>query len=193
MNREHPSTLTAHSSPASAWPLRLQAIDMNLRARAARPGLAHLPEIVLGAASQNPLARQIAKLEPRLLGFVVVRVNGRPQALSRDAPALVDELPVELDRVALVVVAERPVAEHFEERVMVRVAAHRFEVVVLAGNPEALLAVDDAGSGGRADTEEIILERDHPGVGEEQRRVALGDQRRRGHDLMAAFLEKIEE
>src|SRR5713101_6659138 len=103
---------------------------MNLRARAAWPGLAHLPEIVLRAASQNSFARQKAQIEPCLLRFVVVLIDRRPQSVGVDAPDFGYQLPVEFDRLALVAVAERPVAEHLEERVMVRIAPDRFEVVV---------------------------------------------------------------
>src|SRR3984893_7869503 len=88
----------------------LAAIDMNLRARAAWPALAHLPEIVLRAAAQDSFARQKAQIEPCLLRFVVVLVDGRPQSVCVDTPDFGDQLPVEFDRFALVVVAERPVA-----------------------------------------------------------------------------------
>jgi len=81
---------------------------------------------------------------------------------------------VKRDRLGLVVIAERPVAEHLEKGVMVGVAADRFEVVVLARDSEALLAVHHAHRLRRADSEEVILERHHPGVGEQQRRVAHG-------------------
>src|ERR1700726_2458490 len=166
---------------------------MNLRARAAWPGLAHLPEIVLRAAAQDSFARQKAQIEPRLLRFVVVLVDSRPQSVGVDAPNFGDQLPVKFDRLALVVVAERPVAEHLEERVMVRIAADRFEIVVLAGNPQALLAISHPRPRRLAYTQEKILERDHPGVGKKQRGVAFGHQWSRGHDLMAALPEKVEE
>src|SRR5579863_6803002 len=97
------------------------------------------------------------------------------------------------DGFGLVVVAERPVPEHLEEGVVVAVAADRFEVVMLAGNSEALLAIDHALRGWRAYAEEIILELDHSGVSEEQRRIALGNQRRRGDDGMAALGEEVQE
>src|SRR3984893_5762950 len=170
----------------------LAAIDMNLRARAAWPGLAHLPEIVLRAAAQNSFARQKSQIEPGLFCFVVVLIDRRPKSFGVDAPDFGDQLPVKFDRLALVVVAERPIAEHLEERVMVRIAADRFEIVVLAGNPQALLAISNARPRRLAYTQEKTLERDHPGMGKKQRRVALGHQRSRGDNLMAAFPEKVE-
>jgi hypothetical protein len=50
-----------------------------------------------------------------------------------------DELPREADRVALEVVAEREVAEHFEERVVARGVPDLLEIVVLAAGPHTLL------------------------------------------------------
>src|ERR1700733_4257669 len=97
------------------------------------------------------------------------------------------------NRFFLVVVAERPVPEHLEERVMVSVAADRFEIVMLARDAQAFLNVHDAQMRGSADAEKIILELHHPGVDEEQGGVALGNQRGRRHDRMTARGEKIEE
>ena len=49
-----------------------------------------------------------------------------------------------MDRLALEVVAEAPVAEHLEERVVARRPADLLEVVVLAGDAQAALVVDRA-------------------------------------------------
>src|SRR5262249_51660151 len=44
-----------------------------------------------------------------------------------------------------------------------------------------------------AHAQKKVLERHHAGVGEQQGRVALGDERERGHDLVTALLEEVEE
>src|SRR5208283_5520592 len=168
-------------------------IDMNLRAGTARPRLAHLPEVVLLAAADDPLLRQNPQLEPCRFGLVVVPEDGRPQPLFGDAPDPVDQFPMERDRLLLVVVAEGPVPEHLEKRMVIAVAADRFEVVVLAGDTQAFLAVGDPLVGGRPDTQKVVLEGDHPRVGKEQGRVALGNQRGGGDDTVSALLEEIEE
>src|SRR5260370_33303392 len=98
-----------------------------------------------------------------------------------------------LDGFFLVVVAERPVPEHLEKRVMVGVAAYRLEIVVLAREAQDLLAIDDSRTRRRADAQEVVLERDHPGVDEQQRRGALGNQRRRRHDFVISPGEEIQE
>src|SRR5215469_7809085 len=96
------------------------------------------------------------------------------------------------DRFGLVVVAERPVAQHLEKGVMVAVATHRFEVIVLARDAQALLAIDDSAAWWSADAKEVVLHRRHSSVDEEQRRVALGDHRERGNYGVAPFFEEVE-
>src|SRR5206468_3188198 len=87
-------------------------------------------------------------------------------------------LPRPADRLALVVVAEGPVAEHLEEGVVVGVAPHLLEVVVLAADTETLLQIDRARVGARLLAEEDLLEGHHARVDEEQARVVLGHERR---------------
>ena len=116
-------------------------------------------------------------------GLVVIGIDRRPQPLGRNLPDLGDQLPMPRDGRLFVVIPERPVTQHLEEGVMVGVAADRFEVVMLARNPQAFLAIGHPLRSGRPDAEEVVLEWDHAGVGEEQRRVALGNNRGRGHDL----------
>src|SRR5690606_9970557 len=108
-------------------------VEVDLAARAARPGLAHLPEVVLVAEPEDPLRRQTRDLLPQLRGFVVRVVDRRPEALLRQAVLLREQLPREAYRIALEVVAEGEVAEHLEERVVPRRDTHLLEVVVLAG------------------------------------------------------------
>jgi hypothetical protein len=64
---------------------------------------------------------------------------------------------------------------------------------VLARDADALLRVDRALVVARAGAQEHVLELVHPGVREEQRRVVLGEHRRRGHDAVPARSEEVEE
>ena len=61
------------------------------------------------------------------------RCGSRPQRVD-------EEVPGEVDRVALEVVAEGEVAEHLEERVVARGVADVLQVVVLAAGAHAALA-----------------------------------------------------
>ena len=101
-----------------------------------------------------------------------------------------EELPGEADRLALEVVAEAEVAEHLEERVVARGVADVLEVVVLAAGAHAALRARGARVGALLRAEEDVLELDHAGVGEQQRRVVARHQRARGHDGVAVALEE---
>jgi len=98
-----------------------------------------------------------------------------------------------MDRVALEVVAEAPVAEHLEERVVARRTADLLEVVVLAGHPQAALEVHDPRVAPFLRSGEGVLERDHPGVHEKERVVARRNQAAARHDGMTALHEELEE
>ena len=167
-------------------------VDVDLRARPARAGLGHLPE-VLGIEAEHPRGGQIRHLGPQPRGLVVARVHGREEAVLRELPDGRQQLPRPRDRLPLVVVAEGPVAKHLEEGVMVGVASHLLEVVVLATDAEALLAVDGPHVRTALVAEEHLFELHHAGVGEEQARVVLWDQRRARHDGVPALLKEIQE
>ncbi len=86
---DEPRTATVHRADV---PRRLTtvaaaraAIDVDLRARAARPGLAHLPEVVLFAEAQDAVAADVRGLAPPLLGFVVRLVDGHPEVCPSEA------------------------------------------------------------------------------------------------------------
>jgi hypothetical protein len=76
---------------------------------------------------------------------------------------------------------------------MIVVVAYFFEVVVLAADAEALLAVDRATAGWCAQTEKYVLKLVHPGVGEKQRLVADGNNGRAGDKLVVFAFEKVDE
>ena len=112
------------------------------------------------------------------------------QARLVEAPDPGEQLPGPGDRLLLEVIAEGPVAEHLEEGVVIGVVADVVEVVVLSAGADALLRVDDAAVLGRLGAEEVGLELVHAGVGEEQRRVVVRDDRRAGHERVAVLLAK---
>ena len=120
-------------------------------------------------------------------------VDRRVQPTGRELPAINEKLPRPGDGLALEVVAETPVAEHLEKRVVVGVQTHVVEIVVLAARAHALLRVGGAGRviGGLLRAEEIRHELVHARVGEKQ----VGRRRqqaRRGHDRVLFVAEKIE-
>ena len=72
---------------------------------------------------------------------------------------------------------------------MVGVLADLFQVVVLAADADALLAVDRPGALRRPQSEEDVLELVHARVGEQQRLVAVRHDGRAGHEGVS-FAEK---
>src|SRR3546814_8925486 len=83
--------------------------------------------------------------------------------------------------------------QHLEESMVTGRVADIVEVVVLAAGADAFLARGRGRIGARLQTGEDVLERDHAGVDEHQRRIVVRHQRRRRDDLMPVTPEIIEE
>ena len=165
----------------------------DLGARAARSGIAHRPEIVRGGDAQDPALGQPRDLLPQLERLVVLRVDRGQQPVRRQAVLLGDQVPGELDRDVLEVVAEREVAEHLEEGVVPGGVADIVEVVVLAAGAHAFLRRGRAPVRPLLDAGEHVLELHHAGVGEQERRVVVRHERARWHDLVAVLAKILEE
>ena len=173
------------------------AVEVELRARAARPGRPRLPEVLRARAGDDPLARD-ADREPRLDRLLVepeaerlVALEDRdPDVLGLEAEALERELPRELDRARLEVVAEREVAEHLEEREVPGRRADDLDV----RRAEALLAAREPMVRRLLLAREVRLERVHPRRREQHGRVvARRDQRTGGQPPVVALGEEGEE
>jgi hypothetical protein len=95
-------------------------------------------------------------------------VDRREEALRRDAPDLGEQFPAPGERVLLEVVAEGPVAQHLEHRVVVGIETDVLEVVVLAAGADAFLGVGHALPRGGLVAEEVGHELVHAGVREQQ-------------------------
>ncbi len=170
---------------------------VDLRAPAARTGVAHRPEVVGRAELDDAVGRH--EIQPPRIRVVVARdavlalEDRREELVLLESPLLRQQLPGERDRVVLEVVAEREVAEHLEERVVPQRGADVVEVVVLAADAHALLRGRRARVAALLPAEEDVLELVHAGVGEQQRGVAVRNQRRTGDDAVAVTLEVLEE
>ena len=112
-------------------------------------------------------------------------IDGDQQAVLRQPVLLGDQVPGELDRAVLEVVAEREIAEHLEEGVVAGGVADVLEVVVLAAGAHAFLRGRGARVGPLLGAGEDVLELHHAGVGEQQGRIVARHERRRRHDLVA--------
>ena len=129
--------------------------------------------------------------DSRRAAFVVLARKHRDvKFFARDGEFLGDQFPRPGNGFLLKVVAEGKVAEHFEEGVVARGAAHLLEVVVLAARAHALLRGRGARIIAALAAQEYVLELVHAGIGKQQRRVIRRHQRRRTHNPMAARLAK---
>src|SRR4029079_744280 len=99
----------------------LAPVEEHLRVRSARPGPTDRPEVV-GARQPDDALRRLAHLLPRAHGDLVLaeaelrvaREDRDPDPLGIELHPLEHELPGELDRPLLEVLAEREVAETLE-------------------------------------------------------------------------------
>ena len=89
-------------------------------------------------------------LEPDVFGlqiwfqtgnFVAAEVSD-VQPLAIHAPDPSEQLPCPRANFLLEVVAERPIAQHLEKRVVINVFADIVEIIVFAASADALLRVD---------------------------------------------------
>ena len=174
-------------------------IDMYLRGRAAGTLIAHLPEIVVLVAHHDAglgyvFLPDLIRFEVLLQAFGRIPLeHGYVEDLRIDAVHLGEEFPRPSDGFLLEIVAEGPVAQHLEHRVVVRIHAHFLQVVVLSGYAQTLLRVGHAGKTRRREPEKDVLELVHPGIGKHERRVVLEHDRRGGLDMVSFRGEKIEE
>ena len=117
----------------------LAMVVEDLRAGPARAVVAHRPEIVLGRDADDAAFGQAGDLLPQVEGLVVGVIDGRGQPVGAEPPLLRQQVPRELDRAILEIIAEREIPEHFEEGVVARGVADIVEVVVLAAGADAFL------------------------------------------------------
>ncbi len=76
---------------------------------------------------------------------------------------------------------------------MPRGEANVVQIVVLSARPHALLRAGGAGVVALLPAGEHVLELHHPGVGEEKRRVILGNEGGRSHAAVPSLLEETQE
>ena len=180
---------------AARWsaPDMLATVDEYLRARTARAGIAHRPEIIRGRNADDAVVRETCDFLPVARGLIVVVVNGDEQLVLLQAQLFRDQGPGQFDRALLEVIAEREVTEHLKEGEMTRGVADIVEVVVLAAGAHALLRGGGALIRPLLDAGKDVLELHHAGIGEHQGRVVARHKRRRRHDFMAVLGKIVEE
>ena len=177
---------------APAGARRLPPVEMQFARGPAGTDVSHHPE-VRRFPHPHDAVRGNADGRPRRHRLVVAREHRLHQAVGGDPQRLGGQLPGEPDRVPLEVIAKAEVPEHLEEGVVAGGRADVLQVVVLPADPHAFLHRDRAPVRSLLQAEEDILELDHPGVREQQRRIARRHERGAGHPGVALGFEVPEE
>ncbi len=164
----------------------------DLRAGTAGTGIAHGPEVVAGGDADDLLLRQSCDAVPEIEGVVVLGIDGDQEAILRQAELARDQIPGQLDRMLLEIVAEGEIAQHLEEGVVARRIADILQVVVLAAGAHAFLRRGGAAVVALLGPGEDVLELHHPGIGEHQGRIVARHERTRGHDGVSVGREIVE-
>ena len=174
---------------------RLILDDKHLGIRAARAGLARRAPPVMLAREEVDVLLLHAVLHPVVGGFVVARdiafalKHGERKLVLVETEVLRagQELPAPSDHFLFEIVAQRPVAQHLEERQVGRVA-HLVDIA----RADALLHVGQARAGRMLAAQQIRNERVHARGGEQNGRVVFrNDGSARNHG-MALALKEIE-
>jgi len=125
------------------------------------------PEVFVLVHSRNALGRQSDLVVPNAKRFVVIFVDRDRQTLAGDAQPLFvgQEFPRPVDGFFFEIIAERKVAQHFEERVVERGPAH---IVDVTGS-QAFLARGRASEIQFDLSKEVVFELVHPRGSEQNR------------------------
>ena len=171
-------------------------VDVDFRARTARTCITHFPEVVLLVTVDDVVFWQV--LFPVTSSFVVAVEAvfcatfeyGCVQVFRVQLQYIYQVFPCPSNRFFLEIVAERPVAEHFEHGVVISIVTYFFQVIVLTTYAETLLRVRYSLVFRRGIAQDNILELVHPCIGEHQSRVILNDHWSRRHNLVAFRLKE---
>src|SRR5882762_5295047 len=165
-------------------------VDEDLAVGSAESGRAGGPEVGFVAEPEDLLGREeLEFLRPDVVGLVVADVHRGDELRAVEPEDLGQKLPAPLDRFLLAVIADREVAEHLEERLVVTVLPHLVDV----RGPEDLLHRDDPLGRRLLLPGEVRHERLHAGAREEDRRVVLQDERPAGHARVPLLLKEGDE
>ena len=185
----------------------------NFRARPARSGVAHHPEVVGSRYARDSFlrfrfgkARAGERLHPECCRVFVggdrfavaeqiaAAENRHPQMFLLQTQMLrrSQKLPRHRNGAFFEVVAERKVAEHFKESVMARGVPDIFQIVVFAAGAQAALRGARGFVIAPFKAEKDILELRHSRIGKKQSRVFRRNQRRGLHARVPALFKEGE-
>ena len=163
-------------------------VEVELGAGAAGTGGSGTPEVVGFTEAHDAPGGYPHTIPPDGGRRVVLVKHAHHQLFGLQTKPFGAEFPRPQDRLFLEVVAKGEVAEHLEVGVVPRGAAHVLDVV----GADALLGARGTRCGARLQTQEGLLEGQHPGNGEQHRGV-FGYEGRAGQHLVAAGSVEVQE
>ncbi len=174
-------------------------VEVDFTARAAGTGVAHFPEIVLAAKIEDVVRVYVRYLSPivsrLLVGFqltLVILEDRDPEPVFGQAPDFGEQLPRPGDGLLFVIIAKRPIAQHLEESVMIGIVSYILQIVVLTGDPHALLSVSSPRIPPFLQSQEDVFKLIHARIGEQQRGIIARHQRGAGHYGVSLAGEEIQ-
>ena len=178
---------------AAGWPAwdRWSVIVEDLRARAARAGIAHAPEIVRSGDADDPIVGQPGDLPPKSRGVLVFAVDGNQKFVFPEAKIPGQQSPGMIDRLFLEIVSETEISEHLKEGVVARGVANIIEVVMFATGTDAYLRRRGTRISPLLLAGEDVLELHHAAIGKQQRRIVARHQWRALDHPMAVGREIV--
>jgi hypothetical protein len=151
----------------------------DLRAGTARAGIAHGPEVVARGDAKDLAIRQASDAPPEVESVVVLGEDSDQQSVLGQTVFPGYQVPGQLDRALLEIIAEGKIPQHLEEGVMARGIAYVFQIVMLAAGAHAFLRGYRAAVCALFRAGEDVLELHHARVGEHEGRIVAGYQRAR--------------
>ncbi len=148
-----------------------------------------LPEVVFLTEAVNTICRNTDFLMPNLEGILIVQINGRIEAVCRNANTLCQELPSKVNGLALKIITEGKVAKHLKKGAVTSGLSDVFDV---AGS-NTLLTGGHTPSGRNFLSRKVGLQRSHTGIDQKQAVVVMRNQRKALHLQMSLFLKEIQE
>jgi hypothetical protein len=126
------------------------------------------------------------------VAFIILKDRG-PQPLGLHAPHPGNKLPGPGNSLLLVIVAERPVAHHLKEGVMVWRRAHLLQVVQMARDTHTFLGIGHARVPRLLQAQKDVLELVHPCIGQKQGGITYRHQRGAGNNQVVLAGKKVQE
>ena len=176
-----------------AAPDVIAMVEKDLGARTAGTGRTHAPEIVVGGNADDPVIGQARNLLPDRRSLVIGVIDRDQQLVLRDVEILGQQFPGERDRLGFEIVAEAEISQHFKEGMVACGIADIVQIVVLSACAHAFLRRGGAAVVAVFQAGEHVLELDHAGIGEHQRRIIARHQGRAVDDGVALAAEIVEE